>query len=79
MDNAAFPADWPEALTDFLLSNYGPPISCIRLGGMSGAGVWRVRWVQLSLVVKAAKLTELRFYQQVAPLMANIGVAVPLM
>jgi hypothetical protein len=69
---------WPPPLNNFLLATYGPPHSTERLGGMSGAGVWRVRFADGSVIVKAgSKVEESRFYRAFAPTLREKGFAAP--
>lgn len=77
MNISPFPTIWPAALAEFLLASYGTPSAVTQLGGMSGAGVWRVEFAVGSVIVKRARDREVRFYQQVAATIAAQGVAVP--
>jgi hypothetical protein len=75
---AAFPADWPAALVAWLTTTRGAPAAVTRLGGMSGGQVYRCRWPDGTLIVKAsASATEAAFYTRVAPRLRAAGVPLP--
>lgn len=71
------PATWPEAIRRFVHEACGLPAGVERLGGMSGARVFRVRAAGGSIIIKAAAPAEVRFYRAVAPVLARYGVATP--
>jgi hypothetical protein len=71
---------WPPALVAQLRQTHGALSSVERLGGMSGGRVWRVRFTDASVIVKAsASSAESRFYEQVAEPLRATGVPSPLM
>jgi aminoglycoside phosphotransferase (APT) family kinase protein len=71
-------AAWPAALTEQLHRMYGIPRSVERLGGMSVAAVYRVRFAGGSVVVKvSAARQESLFYERVAPRLRPMGIPIP--
>jgi len=70
--------DWPSALVDQLRQTHGALSSVERLGGMSGGRVWRVRFKDASVIVKAsASPAEARFYEHAADTLRLAGVPSP--
>jgi aminoglycoside phosphotransferase (APT) family kinase protein len=71
-------AGWPAAITEHLRRVHGEPQAVERLGGMSVARVYRVRFDRLSLVVKTSpRPAESRFYERVADRLRAAGVPIP--
>jgi aminoglycoside phosphotransferase (APT) family kinase protein len=69
---------FPAALDQYLRRAFGEPASIETLGGKSGAGVRRVRFVHTSVIVKASTSpNETRFYQAFAPLLRAHGIPLP--
>ncbi len=59
---------------------YGEPLAVERLGGMSVASVWRVRFAAASLIVKVSRRgAERSFYERIAPVLREAGVPIPLL
>lgn len=68
----------PAAVEAWLRSRAPEPIVAVRLGGMSGAEVFRVRTAAASLIVKLrAKPAEVDFYQRIAPVLGRHGIPSP--
>jgi hypothetical protein len=61
-----------------LLAMQGTWLSVEILHELSGARVWRVRWTEHSVIVKASsKQHEVQFYQHVAPFLRAQGIPLP--
>lgn len=64
---------------DYLRKTYGQPLNIVRLGGLSQAQVWRVDFATGSKVVKyRVGMREINFYQRIAPILQQHGLALPL-
>jgi hypothetical protein len=71
-------AIFPDVVERYLVARYGPPATIDLLSGLSGAGVWRVRFERNSLIVKATRSgNEPTFYEIVAPALRSQGLALP--
>lgn len=69
---------WPEPVIAHLRDTHGGPVSVERLGGMSVATVYRVRFARSSVVVKTSpRPAESFFYESVAPRLREAGVPIP--
>lgn len=67
-----------RGLTNALTLRYGiVPTAEPLNGGKSGASVYRLRVGDTTLIGKAAQPAECHFYEQVAPILARHGVALP--
>lgn len=67
---------WPDAIELWLARELGEPFDVDRLGGLSGAAVWRARGPFGAVVVKRAGEREAGFYRRVAPWLRDAGVSV---
>jgi hypothetical protein len=71
-------SDWPEPVTEQLRRAHGEPLAVERLGGMSVARVYRVRFPERSAIVKTSpRPAEARFYESVAGRLRSAGVPIP--
>jgi len=71
-------APWPASVTAALAGLAGAHTDVERLGGMSGATVWRARLPRHSFIVKASpRPTERRFYESVAATLRQHAIASP--
>lgn len=70
------PAAWPALVDEAVHRATGEPRAAERLGGMSGADVWRVRGPAGSVVLKRATRSEAAFYREIAPDLRAAGVSV---
>lgn len=69
---------WPVSVTAAIADLAGAHTGVERLGGMSGATVWRARAPRHSFIVKASpRPTERRFYEAVAATPRRHGIASP--
>lgn len=72
------PQAWPAAVTAHLAHQCGGPVTVTRLGGMSGASVWRARFAEASAIVKAGPSRRERlFYEHTGVVLDRAGVAMP--
>lgn len=70
--------DWPPSVRDYLRAAYGEPIKLRRLGGMSLARVYRVRFPATSVIVKASPSPkETVFYERAAGPLRRAGIPTP--
>lgn len=69
---------WPEPVRQHIRELYGEPTAVERLGGISLGSVYRVRFQNASVIVKANPgPREARFYATVAPALRERGVPCP--
>ncbi|MEX1104464.1 MAG: hypothetical protein WED87_09450, partial [Dehalococcoidia bacterium] len=69
---------WPAELLRYLRGTHGELVGVDRLGGWSVAEVWRARFSDGAVVVKAtASAVEPAFYRRVAPELRAAGVPIP--
>jgi aminoglycoside phosphotransferase (APT) family kinase protein len=71
-------AEWPQPVTEHLRRMHGEPLAVERLGGMSVARVYRVRFAARSVVVKTSpRPAEARFYESTAGRLRAAAVPIP--
>lgn len=69
---------FPEPLEARLSHRFGPAIAIESLRGLTDASVWRVRFVDVSVIVKqTTRANEAFFYAQVAPVLRADGIPIP--